>query len=287
MKNFFEQYGGVALGILAILVLIAMITPVGNIIKTSLQGTVTKFSGSMNSQLNDAMNATATAQNNTLKEPNPYATKVASVQTLYDAGEVNLTDDDIVTINGIDCYVLQTDTSKAELITKDIYNVRFDTGGHTSVEAEGHVGIGEWADKTYDYKYSTLRTWMNNFYVNKLGADSRILPTTVTYYTSDTSSSNLNNYATGTISDQYVFALDAKEAKRYAYKFGWNYSNKQVNDDGSLSSYNSNYFWTTAGYNDNYGYSDAWNVRYSGRFDYSNVNNLNPGARPVFWITLE
>ena len=63
MKQFFEHYGGVALGILALLVLIAMITPVGNITKTSLQGTVKKFSGSMNSQMDDAMNATASAQN--------------------------------------------------------------------------------------------------------------------------------------------------------------------------------------------------------------------------------
>ena len=288
MKQFFKQYGGVALGILAVLVLIAMITPVGNIIKTSLQGTATKFSSSMHEQLDGAMNATASAQNNTLKEPNPYAAKITSVQTLYNVGETNLTDDDIVTVNGIDCYVLQVDATKAELITKDIYNVRFDTGGHTSIEVEGHIGTESgYTDKTYDYKYSTLRTWMNDFYVNKLGADSRILPTTITYYTSDTDSSNLNNYATGTISDQYVFALDAKEAKRYAYKFGWNYSNKQVNDDGSLSTYNSNYLWTTAGYNSNYGSSNAWNVRYSGRFDYSNVNNLNPGARPVFWISLE
>lgn len=50
MKHFFEQYGGVALGILALLVLIAMITPVGNIIKNSLQGTVQTFSTKMESQ---------------------------------------------------------------------------------------------------------------------------------------------------------------------------------------------------------------------------------------------
>lgn len=50
MKQFFENYGAVALGILALLVLIAMITPVGNIIKTSLQGTAHKFSSSINSQ---------------------------------------------------------------------------------------------------------------------------------------------------------------------------------------------------------------------------------------------
>lgn len=50
MKQFFEQYGGVALGILALIVLIAMITPVGNIIKTSLQGTTETFSSKMNAQ---------------------------------------------------------------------------------------------------------------------------------------------------------------------------------------------------------------------------------------------
>ena len=62
MKQFFEEYGGVALGILALLVLIAMITPVGNIIKNSLQGIVNKFSSSMNNQLEAAMNATKNAQ---------------------------------------------------------------------------------------------------------------------------------------------------------------------------------------------------------------------------------
>ena len=60
MKQFFEQYGGVALGILALLVLIAMITPVGNLVKTSLQGTVHKFSSSINSQtdnITESMNS--------------------------------------------------------------------------------------------------------------------------------------------------------------------------------------------------------------------------------------
>ena len=63
MKQFFEQYGGVALGILALLVLIAMITPVGNIIKTSLQGTVQTFSTKMDGQVDtmtESMNAAFT-----------------------------------------------------------------------------------------------------------------------------------------------------------------------------------------------------------------------------------
>ena len=222
-------------------------------------------------------------------EPNPYTDIVADVQKLYDVGEANLTDDDIVTVNGIDCYVLQADDSKAQLITKDIYNARFDTGGHTSEEVEGHIGTGGgYTDKTYDYKYSTLRTWMNNFYVNKLGADSKILPTTVTYYTKDTQDNNLDSYAVGTIAGQYVFVLDAKDAKQYADKFGWNSYIKQKNDDGSLSDNNSYYFWTAAGYYGGWGFSGAWMVSNNGSASRGyGVTHTFVGARPAFWISLE
>lgn len=164
--------------------------------------------------------------------------KDGKVNTLYDVGEQNLTDSDIVEINGIPCYVLEVDeaNNRAKLITKDMYNVRFDTGGHNSADVESHVGtISGFTDKTYDYKYSTLRTWMDEFYRTHLGTDLRILPTTVTYYTKDSYDGNLDNYATGTIANQYVFALDAKEAKQYASKFKWNYNNKQINDNGTLS----------------------------------------------------
>lgn len=51
MRQFFEQYGAIALGILALLVLIAMITPVGNIIKISFQGTAQTFSTKMDGQV--------------------------------------------------------------------------------------------------------------------------------------------------------------------------------------------------------------------------------------------
>lgn len=60
MKQFFEQYGAVALGILALLVLIAMITPVGNIIKTSLQSTVHTTAAGIESQtdtMTESMNS--------------------------------------------------------------------------------------------------------------------------------------------------------------------------------------------------------------------------------------
>lgn len=279
MKSFLEEYGFAILTAIVVILLVVMVTPVGNTINASVLGVIKSFGNKTIAKIDETKKEELT---------NPYTDIVANVQKLYDVGEANLTDDDIITVNGIECYVLQADATKAQLITKDIYNVRFDTGGHISAEVEGHVGThASYTDKTYDYKYSTLRTWMNDFYVNKLGADSRILPTTVTYYTKDTHDIVLDNYTVGTIANQYVFALDAKEAKQYETKFRWNNSNKQINDNGSLSNNYSHYFWVTAGFHLSNGFSDGWFVRYDGGLYCSNVGVTNVGARPVFWISLE
>lgn len=109
------------------------------------------------------------------------------VKTIYEDGEKAVSKDanSTININGIDCYVLEfnEDKTQAKLITKDIYDVRFDTGGHNSSDVEGHVGLKSgYTDITYDYKYSTLRNWMNDFYRARLSADSRILSTTISYY---------------------------------------------------------------------------------------------------------
>lgn len=54
MKQFFEEYGGVALGILAVLVLIAMVSPIGTAVKTSLTSVTNSFSNKMTNGLNNA-----------------------------------------------------------------------------------------------------------------------------------------------------------------------------------------------------------------------------------------
>lgn len=54
MKQFFEEYGGVALGILAVLVLIAMVSPIGTVIKNSLTGVTNSFSNKMTEGLNNS-----------------------------------------------------------------------------------------------------------------------------------------------------------------------------------------------------------------------------------------
>lgn len=264
MKQFLKDYGFAILSAIVIITLVTMSSPIGIAIKTEVSNITNSFAALAENKF-DHIDYDPDA--------NPYTEKVLSVQALYDVGEQNLTQDDIVNVNGIDCYVLElsSDKSKAKLITKNIYDVRFDKGGHTNpAEVNNHVGTGYYADKTYDYKFSTLRTWMENFYRTQLNADSRILSTTVTYYMSDFYTNNLNSYATGAIADQYVFALDAKEAKQYAFKFRW------------IRNLNYNYaFWTTAGCRNG---SDpgAWGVNSGGNFRDNRVVSTYDGARPVF-----
>lgn len=195
---------------------------------------------------------------------NQYAAKVASVQKLYDVGEANLTADDIVTVNGVECYVLQADSTKAELITVDIYNQRFDAT-NTGASSE------------YTYSTADIKNYMDNFYTNQLGSDPYILDTEVTYRYKSSYSTDLSTYSTGTVS-QKVFALDAVEAKTNKSKFSWDSSSK-MNGNGDA-------FWVAAGYGHD-GDSFGRNVYYDGQFyDGDVVGRSNVGARPAFWISL-
>lgn len=229
------------------------------------------------------MNGTTAAQYNAEHEPNPYREKVLSVRTLYDVGERYLNDSDIVEINGIPCYVLEVDGSKAKMITVNIYNANFDNGGHTAEEVDNCIGKGfnnRTNTFTYNYNFSTLKTWMADFYVNELNSDSKILPVTINYYTKNDSNESFNDgssYTSNSLSNQFVFALDGLEAINKNTKFGWNEYSKFRN-----------YFWTTAGYLDNSG--NAYVVTGTNDANISAIfadRNNYAGARPVFWITLE
>ena len=74
------------------LVLIAMIAPAGNIIKTSLQGTVQIFSTSINSQTNDMDKQLQEAFNNAVAN-------LSHINTPYVKGDFS-TKGNLVTING-------------------------------------------------------------------------------------------------------------------------------------------------------------------------------------------
>lgn len=197
---------------------------------------------------------------------NPYAAQVASVQKLYDVGEANLTDSDIVTVNGVECYVLQTDSTKAELITVEIYDQIFNAT-NTCAASE------------YTYATADIKTYMDNFYTNQLGSDPYILDTTVTYRYKDSYSTDLSTYTTGTVS-QKVFALDAVEAQNNASKFSWDYSGNYTYHDPGWA------FWVAAGYNDYGDFSRGWSVINDGHIGVDFVNHSTSGARPAFWISL-
>ena len=199
-------------------------------------------------------------------ESDEIVDKIKSVNTLYENGENNLTENDIVTINNIDCYVLQRTDKNAELITKNTYEALFDT------------------DTTYgDYEYhkSSFATFMNRFYNNELGQYSRIIDTSVisysknfgnTYYGGNTYNDDFESYDKTTIT-QKVFALDAIEAKTNYSKF-------------SISN-----FWVSAGFRigaysnyDAYAYTAVNNS--SVLYPYKVTDNKIK-ARPAFWVTLD
>ena len=61
MKSFFEEYGLVVLGILAVIVLICMVSPLGTTIQKSLNDTVTGFDTSVDTAVGDAFDKVADA----------------------------------------------------------------------------------------------------------------------------------------------------------------------------------------------------------------------------------
>ena len=61
MKSFFEEYGLVILGILAVIVLICMVSPLGTTIQNSLKDIVTGFDGSVDQAVTDAFEKVKTA----------------------------------------------------------------------------------------------------------------------------------------------------------------------------------------------------------------------------------
>lgn len=278
MKQFLKDYGFAIISAIVIITLVTFSSPIGSTIKKETSNLVDSFGVVSEVKMDQLDNSLWEAGKSDLAIQILGHTKY-----LYDVGEANLTDADIVRIGDVDCYVLEVspDQTKAKLITKDIYDVRFDDGGHTAEEVEGHVGSGDYADKTYDYKYSTLRLWMDNFYHTNLCEDLKILPTTVAYYIQERDSSgllieDLDNYIEKKIVNQYVYPLDAREA-----------INNIDNFKTDINVYSLNYFWTTAGFYVANGNLNALTIRYDGHIIDTSVDNNYIGARPVFWISLE
>ena len=59
MKSFLEEYGFAILAAIVVILLIAMASPVGNLIRDSIKGVVVKFSNKTNSMLDTTLNQSA------------------------------------------------------------------------------------------------------------------------------------------------------------------------------------------------------------------------------------
>lgn len=267
MKQFLKDYGFAIISAIVIITLVAMSTPIGATIKSEVSNITNSFAALTENKF-DHIDYDPDA--------NPYTEKVLSVQTLYDVGEQNLTQDDIVNINGVNCYVLKlsSDKSKAKLITVDIYETLFDRYDYNNGK-KTNVGTANifCQNMTYDYSQAYLRKFMNDFYYNELNSDLRILPSDINYYIKDLSTPN---FSTGTIKNEYVFALDAVEAEENANKFCWIPTSDKKQG-----------FLTTKGHLDRGGASMAWHVLYDGSFGVGHTSTMYFSARPVFWLSLE
>lgn len=198
-------------------------------------------------------------------KPSPYREAILAARKLYDVGEKNLKSEDIVTIDGVPCYVLKTEGDKAEMITVNLWKVLF---------AKKNTGSPE----EYHYDTSNLRAWMDTFYQNNFAEDEFVLETDVNFYYSDTGLTDITKYDVGTVK-QHVFALDALEAKANYSKFGW--------DAYGKSTWNCAYaFGVTAGMKSG-GTSIPFFVTFCTEFVrmYNTTFDLI-GARPVFWVSI-
>lgn len=185
MKQFFENYGGIALGILALLVLIAMITPVGNIIKTSLQGTVSTFSTKMNSQTDTMSESMNEIMTDIAGYRGTVGSKLSDVQYKYLKDHYSeWHNDHTIIFLGISQEGLYNDPTRLiimDISTKRIFHESADIYRQDCIEIypDGstvntvrHSGlIGDYSKFIYNSQYARLETTVGH-YINTSMADS-------------------------------------------------------------------------------------------------------------------
>lgn len=204
---------------------------------------------------------------------NPYIETIRNVQKLYDVGESNLTEEDIVKIGDIDCYVLYIDeeNNKAKMITKDLYKVPFDSSG----------------EEVYKYSESTLKTFMDSFYDEYLDNEKFVLDTNIKSYWSSEFAYFTKGEGYSLVNydelNQKVFPLDVYEAQEHDTLF-------DVNSDNNYGIG----FWLNAAVIKNNQAAALIIRNYESRtgntppyMHYSNIRRSDTFARPVFYISLE
>lgn len=141
MKRFFEEYGGIALAILVVLVLIAILSPVGGKIKSSLKEVTKGFDDKMKNGMNSSGIGFGGSSGGGGTKPE---------QT------VNLTTGQKITIAGKEYTVIENvEGSKYKVLANDTFDKAFDD------------------NKSSNYATSTIANYLDKDYFNTLSESIR------------------------------------------------------------------------------------------------------------------
>lgn len=135
MKRFFEEYGGIALAILVVLVLIAILSPVGGKIKGSLKEVTKGFDNKMKNGMNSSGIGFGGSSGGGGTKPE---------QT------VNLTTGQKITIAGKEYTVIECNGTQHKVLATDTFQKAFDD------------------NNSNNYASSTIATYLNGDYYNSL-----------------------------------------------------------------------------------------------------------------------
>ena len=155
MKRFFEEYGGIALAILVVLVLIAILSPVGGKIKGSLKEVTKGFDDKMKNGMNSSGIGFGGSSGGSGTKPE---------QT------VNLTTGQKITIAGKEYTVIECNGTQCKVLATDTFKKAFDD------------------NDSNNYASSTIATYLNGDYYNSLDPkiQNAIVETTIQQKVSST-----------------------------------------------------------------------------------------------------
>lgn len=144
MKQFFEEYGGVSLGILAVLVLIAIVSPVGGKIKGSLKEVTKGFDDKMKNGMNSSGIGFGGSSGGGSTETTPIETLEASKEIEIEGKKYT-----VIECNGTQCKLLASELAIGGA------SKRFDASSNNYVTSE----IAAYLDKNY---FNTLPELIKN-----------------------------------------------------------------------------------------------------------------------------
>lgn len=233
-------------------------------------GTSVNASGLLTISANETVGKVLTVRAESTKEPGVYGQKTVTVtgyNTLADISKITPGSTDIVTIDGVEFYVLAKESNQALLLTKDVQEERaFDASDDRWMNSEMRTYLNG--------------TWLNNHATLKTAAVTTTLHTIQEYTSTATDETQDKVFL---LSEADVFGTNNGRSVTNTNLYTYNGA-KLTAPGGSWSAkYNGSAHWwwlrsprSSAGYlADVYGIGDAANYHFS---------TTTGGVRPALWV---